>query len=63
MGYFKNLMIEKMNAERHEVEDDTATEELDDFAASMQADDWSRITGSGLPLPGPEEYRNESIPF
>ena len=59
MGYFKNLMIEKMNAERHEVEG----EEFDDLAAGMQADDWSRITGSGLTLPGPEEFRNEAIPF
>ncbi len=57
MGYYKNLMIEKMNAERQ------SGEELDDFLAGMQADDWSRITGLGLPLPGPEEFSKESIPF
>ena len=59
MGYFKNLMIEKMNAERHEVEG----EELDDFTAGMQADDWARITGSGLPLPEPEDFSKNVIPF
>ena len=59
MGYFKNLMIEKMNEERHEV----GGEEFDDLAAGMQADDWSRITGSGLPLPELEDFKKESIPF
>ena len=62
MGYYKNLMIDLMNEERQR-NPDAATGELDDFTAGMQADDWSRITGSGLPLPGPEEYKNEVIPF
>jgi len=56
VGYYKNLLIDLMNAS----EDD---DELGDLLAGMQADDWSRITGSGLPLPGPEEYKNEVIPF
>ena len=54
MGMSKNLLIEKYPQEG---------EEVDDFLAGMQADDWSRITSLGLPLPGPEEYKHEAIPF
>ncbi len=57
MGMSKNQML------AYFPEDDGDEDDFDDFFASAQADDWSRITGLGLSLPGPEEFRNEAIPF
>lgn len=57
MGMSKNLMIACFP------EDDGEEDDFDDFFASAQADDWSRITGLGLPLPGPEEFSNNLVPF
>jgi hypothetical protein len=57
MGMSKNLML------AYFPDDDGEEDDFDDFFASTQADDWSRITGLGLPLPGPEEIRKEAVPF
>ena len=57
MGMSKNQMIACFP------EDDGEEDDFDVFFAGMQADDWSRVTGLGLPLPDPEEYRRELIPF
>jgi hypothetical protein len=54
LGMSKNLMIAKYPQE---------VEEIDDFQAGGQADDWSRITSLGLSLPGPEDYETKLIPF
>ena len=45
VGYFKNLMIELHPYDEPEE------------AGEIQADDWSRITSLGLPLPLPEDYQ------
>ena len=57
MGMSKNQMIACFP------EDDGEEDDFDVFFAGMQADDWSRITGLGLHLPGPEDFRTELIPF
>ncbi len=56
MGMSKNLMLAAFP-------EDDDEDGFDVFLAEMQADDWSRITGLGLHLPGPEDFRNELIPF
>lgn len=60
MGMSKNLVIERFPEE--EVEEDdfdvflSATADSPE-AKNAQADDWSRITMLGLPLPSPEDYQ------
>ena len=57
MGMSKNQMI------AYFPEDEDEEDDFDVFFAGAQADDWSRITGLGLPLPEPEDFRNNAIPF
>ena len=57
VGMSKNQMI------AYFPEDDGEEDDFDVFFAGMQADDWSRITDLGLPLPGPEEFSNNLVPF
>lgn len=57
MGMSKNQMI------AYFPEDEDEEDDFDVFFAGTQADDWSRIIGLGLPLPEPEDFRNNVIQF